>query len=38
MLGHVSVFGNPVSLLHLLIGAVVILGAYWLWLAIKEVI
>lgn len=38
MLGHVSILGNPVSLLGLLIGAVMIFGAYWLWLAIKEVL
>lgn len=32
------VFGTPVSLLALLIGLVVSLGVYWLWLAIKEVV
>lgn len=36
MLGTVSLFGNPVSLLALLIGLVVILGAYWLYQAISQ--
>jgi Mg2+ and Co2+ transporter CorA len=35
---HVPGLENPVSLLAMLIGLIMIFGAYWLWLAIKEVV
>lgn len=36
MLGTVSILGNPVSLLWVLIALVVSLGAYWLYKAISQ--
>lgn len=36
MLGHVLLFGNPVSLLALLIGLVVSMGGYWLYKALSQ--
>lgn len=37
MLGYVSVLGNPVSLLWVLVGGVMIFGVYWLYKAISQI-
>ena len=37
MLGTVLVLGNPVSLLWVLVGGVMIFGVYWLYKAISQI-